>query len=129
MPSPLVVAACLASALEPASPLEPKSSLDPAVIRRVLKQHTPAIRTCYDQALARNPALSGRMSLRWTVETDGTVSKAEVQSLPAEDAEFGKCLVGVLRGMQFPRLAGGQVTITYPFVLSNQPEPPAATSG
>ena len=93
-------------------------SMDPDVIRRILREHIPQFRYCYQKELDRsaNTNISGMIRLLFTIGASGHVSRAGVDGQTKLPARVKGCVVGVLRGIQFPRpLGGGTVDVKQPF--------------
>lgn len=93
-----------------------RGSLSPEVIRRVIGRHINTIRYCYEQQLARAPNLSGRISMRLVISSDGTVTSSSVASSTVNNPEMESCVARSVRRIRFPPPEGGGVVIvTYPF--------------
>lgn len=93
-------------------------SMDPDVIRRILREHIPQFRYCYQKELDRGGqnALSGTIGLQFTIGASGHVSRAGVSNRTNLPAGVKGCVVRVLRGIQFPSpLGGGTVEVKQPF--------------
>lgn len=93
-------------------------SMDPDVIRRILREHIPQFRYCYQKELDRSASesLSGTIGLQFTIGASGHVSRAGVSSQTRLPSNVKKCVVRVLRGIQFPSpLGGGTVEVKQPF--------------
>jgi outer membrane biosynthesis protein TonB len=93
-------------------------SMDPDVIRRILREHIPQFRYCYQKELDRNASesLSGTIGLQFTIGASGHVSRAGVNNRTRLPGSVKSCVVGVLRGIKFPRpLGGGVVEVNQPF--------------
>lgn len=93
-------------------------SMDPDVIRRILREHLPQFRYCYQKELDKtaNKNLSGIIKLIFTIGATGHVSKAGVGSGSQFPGHVKRCVVNVLRGIKFPRpLGGGTVDVRQPF--------------
>jgi pSer/pThr/pTyr-binding forkhead associated (FHA) protein/outer membrane biosynthesis protein TonB len=98
-------------------------SMDPDVIRRILREHIPQFRYCYQKELDRNANknLSGTVELIFTIGASGTVSKAGVASKSSLPGPVRGCVTRVLRGIRFPRpLGGGTVDVKQPFNFKPQ---------
>src|SRR6478609_9903326 len=54
-------------------------TLDREIVRRVVRQHLNEVRYCYEQALARKPALSGRVVAHFSITPGGTVLASALQ--------------------------------------------------
>lgn len=101
---------------------EVRGSLSRDVIQRVIRRHINEVRACYDRALARDPSLSGRVLVRFTIDASGAVSSAEVQDSDLGDASVEACIQAAARRWRFPEPAGGGIVIvTYPFVFTTAP--------
>ena len=93
-------------------------SMDPDVIRRILREHIPQFRYCYQKELDRKAGrdVSGTIGLVFTIGASGSVSKAGVDQTSGLPGNVKKCVVRVLKGIRFPRpLGGGKVDVKQPF--------------
>ncbi len=96
-----------------------KGSLDKDIIRRIVRAHINEVRYCYNQGLAKEPALEGRVAIKFTIGAKGKVTEATVESDSLSDDKVGKCIAKAVKRWKFPKpTGGGVVTVTYPFVLS-----------
>jgi len=85
-------------------------SMDPDVIRRILLDHLPQFRYCYQKELEKTGAeLSGVIRLEFTIGASGHVTGAGVGNESPLPSDVKRCVVGVLRGIQFPEPMGGGV--------------------
>ena len=85
-------------------------SMDPDVIRRILLDHLPQFRYCYQKELERTGAeMSGVIKLNFTIGASGHVSQAGVDGSSNLPTDVKKCVIGVLRGIAFPEPMGGGV--------------------
>lgn len=91
--------------------------LSPAQIQRVVNRRRSAIRVCYETALQRSPNLRGRVSVSFRIGLSGSVSGARVASSSIGNGRVEGCVVRVVRGMRFPQPDGGEVRVTYPFIM------------
>jgi hypothetical protein len=92
--------------------------LPPEVIQRVVRQNQGRFRACYEDGLNRNPNLEGRVSVRFVIGRDGTVSSAESSGSDLPDPKVVACIVRVFARTTFPAPEGGIVTVSYPLVFS-----------
>jgi pSer/pThr/pTyr-binding forkhead associated (FHA) protein/outer membrane biosynthesis protein TonB len=93
-------------------------SMDPDVIRRILRDNIPFFRSCYQKELDRNAGadVSGTIRLVFTIGASGHVSRAGIDGRTALPVKVKRCVIGVLRGIQFPRpMGGGTVDVKQPF--------------
>jgi len=92
--------------------------LPPELIQRVVRKSYGRFRTCYEQGLARDPKLQGRVSARFMIELDGTVSNASNAGSDLSDPEVIQCVISQFFTLEFPPPDGGIVTVVYPIMLS-----------
>lgn len=92
---------------------------------RVRDDFLPLAQECYDDALERDAALSGRLTLQIRIvgepDVGGIVEETE-PTLDSEitDPELVECMRESMMSMSFdPPENGGALQVTYPFVLSN----------
>ena len=91
-------------------------SMDPDVIRRILLDHLPQFRYCYQKELEMTgKEIGGVIKLEFTIGASGHVTGAGVDSASNLPTNVKKCVVGVLRGITFPEpLGGGTVEVKQP---------------
>lgn len=87
-------------------------------IQRVVRQNFGRYRMCYEQGLARNPTLAGRISVRFVIGRDGAVSNVSNGGSDLPDSAAVGCIVRAFYGLSFPQPEGGIVTVVYPLMLS-----------
>ena len=90
--------------------------VDKSAIDQVIKRHMNQIRYCYQRALVNEPELAGKVTVKFVIAKDGTVSSAEVKSTTMNNSTVEHCILGRFLRMQFPVPRGGGVAIvSYPF--------------
>lgn len=92
--------------------------MDPDTIRRILIDHIPQFRHCYQKELDRSAnQFDGVVRLDFIIGASGNVTRAAIQA--ASDGlpvSVKNCVVDVLRGIKFPApLGGGVVEVNQPF--------------
>jgi hypothetical protein len=95
-------------------------AIDPELIRKVIREHASQVRYCYEQQLALNPKLEGKVAIRWQIGPDGRASNTMVDAgattLPNEEVQ--RCIMARIVTWEFPKPRGGGIAIvTYPWVL------------
>ncbi len=90
------------------------------VIQRIVRQNFGRFRLCYEKGLAGNPQLMGRVSVRFAIDRQGTVSSVSQGDSSLPNAEVVGCVVRAFYGLSFPKPEGGIVTVVYP--ISFAPE-------
>src|SRR3954465_8254366 len=91
--------------------------LDPAMVAKEVRSRLGAIKACYERALKRNPTLSGKVVIHWTITAAGTVSGIDVENDTMGDNEVASCIKGLVARWRFPAPAGGSVEVSFPFVF------------
>jgi len=87
------------------------------VVQRIVRQNFGRFRFCYEQGLGKNPGLEGRLSVRFVIARDGSVSNvSSAGGFP--DAAVQSCVQSAFYGLSFPEPEGGIVTVTYPLMLT-----------
>lgn len=91
-------------------------SMDPDVIRRILLEHLPQFRYCYQRELERTGAeTAGIIKLNFTIGASGHVGAAGVDGSSGLPTDVKKCVIGVLKGITFPEpMGGGTVEVKQP---------------
>ena len=92
--------------------------LDPAMVAKEVRTRLGAIKACYERALKRNPNLSGKVVIHWTITQAGTVSGVDVEQDTLGDAEVASCIKSLVARWRFPapvrRLGRGLVPVRLP---------------
>jgi hypothetical protein len=111
-------------------------SLPLFVIQRVIQQREASLRGCYEQALVRDPRLSGRVLMKLTVDQDGVVSDVKdvsddqrsasadgrpTANQPLSDRIARQCMAERFRTLLFPPPPGGALTVSWPMFFSPGP--------
>ncbi len=92
--------------------------LPPEVIQRVVRQNYGRFRMCYEQGLARNPNLQGRVAVRFVIGRDGAVSNVGNGGSDLPDSGVVSCVISAYYGLSFPSPDNGIVTVVYPISFS-----------
>jgi TonB family protein len=94
-------------------------TLDKEIIRRIVRRHLNEVKYCYDQALARQPKLDGRLVAQFTIAANGQVIASLRQSSTLGSPAVEMCVVNAIKRWEFPAPTGGGLAIvTYPFTFS-----------
>ena len=92
--------------------------LDPALVSKEVRARIGAVKACYERALKRNPNLSGKIKVRWTITAAGTVSGVDIADDSMGDSEVSSCIKQLVARWRFPAPAGGSVEVEFPFVFT-----------
>lgn len=88
-------------------------------IDKVVKRRLASIRYCYQRELQKNPALGGKVSVKFTIAGDGSVSSAATASSTLGNSAAEACMSAEFLKMTFPAPKGGGVVIVkYPFMFT-----------
>jgi TonB family protein len=96
-------------------------NLDKDIIRRVIRYNQPAVKACYDDALASDSTQAGDLVVDFVIAPDGHVDGASVSEASGNlSSGLEKCVVGVVVGARFPAPeGGGTVHVSYPFAFAS----------
>jgi hypothetical protein len=110
----------------PANVRNPDGRLAPEVIQGVVRQHFGEFRSCYEQALTKNPKLAGTVSVKYVINPDGTVRDAADGGSEMADQGVVDCVIKGFAALTYPPPQGGYVTVVYPVHFTpdgSNPEP------
>lgn len=87
------------------------------VIQRIVRQNAGRFRGCYEDGLAKNPSLAGRVAVKFMIARDGSVSMAEDAGSTFPDPSVIACIVRAYQTISFPE-SDSAIGVTYPLELS-----------
>lgn len=94
---------------------------DAALVQRQIKQRIKSITRCYESELRRNPGLSGKVTVTFTIQERGNVTGAKAAENTTGSAAMADCVTRTISRFRFnPGPEGGSVTFRYPFVFQPQ---------
>jgi len=94
-------------------------ALDKSLIDAVIKRHMNQIRYCYQRELTKSPDLQGKVTVKFVIAKDGSVSKADIKSSSMGSPSVESCIAGRFKLFQFPEPKGGGIVIvSYPFIFA-----------
>jgi hypothetical protein len=86
-------------------------------VTSVVRRYKNRLKLCYDQALRRDPQLSGRVEIFFVVG-DGRVLESAIEANTTRDAELGACILRKVDALTFD--IDVEAEVVYPFILSSQ---------
>jgi hypothetical protein len=92
--------------------------LPPAMIQAVVWRAFERFKQCYEDGLARDPKLEGRVSVRFVIERDGIVKASTDGGSDITDMAVRDCVVRKFIGLKFPAPETDVVTVDYPITLA-----------
>jgi hypothetical protein len=123
------ISAAVGEAPRPPAKATLEGALDKEEVRAGIQKIIPQIQSCYETALEKTPGLGGRLLVSFKIRAQGdkgVVAEGEIQ--PDSDSalldvpETGQCILDALVAAEFPApVDGGEVTVSYPFVLADAP--------
>lgn len=87
-------------------------------IVRVVNARQRGIQYCYEKELARNPELSGKITMSWRITLAGKVQKVIVEGSTLNNIKVEGCIKRNIERWTFPRPEGGMCQIRFPFVFN-----------
>ncbi|MCB9750099.1 MAG: von Willebrand factor type A domain-containing protein [Myxococcales bacterium] len=95
-----------------------KGELDRDIIRRIVRAHINEVRYCYNTGLNKDPNLKGRVTVQFVITGAGTVGSSVLEAATLPDTNVANCIAKAVKRWKFPKpKGGGEVTVSYPFVL------------
>jgi len=92
--------------------------LPPEVVQRIVRQNYGRFRQCYENGLRTNPNLTGRVTARFVIGREGSVTNVQNGGSDLPDSGVVSCVVSAFYGVSFPTPEGGIVTVSYPIMFS-----------
>jgi hypothetical protein len=106
----LVALSVSIAAAQPAPPADPYL----AQVRDALQARAPSFRRCFEQALRRDPTLTGRAdAMRFRVLSSGRVRVVAVRVVPRAPS-LERCMTAVLAGIVLPPHGGAPIEVSLP---------------
>jgi TonB family protein len=94
---------------------------DQALVQRQIKQRLKSITRCYESELRKNPNLSGKVTVTFTIQERGNVTNAKASENTTGSPAVADCVTRTISRFRFnPGPDGGSVTFRYPFVFQPQ---------
>jgi len=92
-------------------------AIDADAVERALLAHKDEFRLCYEREInAENPKLSGRIGTTFVIGAAGRVNQAGIESTTIKTPAIERCVLNVIKRIQFPiPRGGGVVQVSYPF--------------
>jgi outer membrane biosynthesis protein TonB len=91
-------------------------SMDTSAIAAAVEAHKDAFRYCYEKEVnAGFPNLSGTITTTSVIGSSGRITDAGVKSSSMRNANVERCVLSVLKRIDFPIPHGGTVQFTFPF--------------
>jgi hypothetical protein len=97
---------------------QPEETRTIEVIQKVIKEHRPAVRDCYDKARKDLPSLQGDMVIHLVLDPAGKIKVIELnqERSTLKSPAVVDCAINVLKHVDFPPSSRGlESVVNYPF--------------
>jgi hypothetical protein len=94
-----------------------KGFLSKEQIDRVVRANQAAIKYCFEAEMQHQPKLEGAVHMNWRIDLQGKVISARVAKSTLGNARVEGCMARQIKRWVFPKPDGGEVDVTYPFLL------------
>jgi outer membrane biosynthesis protein TonB len=91
--------------------------IEKSAVERVLRKRTSSVRKCYEEALKRNPTLSGKLSVKFQIGTGGRITRVKFKKNGTGDAGVANCVKAKMKRWKFKAPEGGSVIFSTSWVL------------
>ena len=88
------------------------------MIRKRVRELLPELEGVYSEAIRRNPALRGRILIRFRIDPSGKVQRAESAGGDLRDPAFVDTVLEKVRRWNFEPTGGRAVDVLYPFLFT-----------
>ena len=115
----LAAVLCAAGALQAADAPPPPRAPEAAervAIGEYVRAHIAPVENCYARRLAINPLLRGKLTVRFDIASDGSVTNESATGM--DDQALIDCVLGEIRRWQFPiSIPGETLRVAYPLTF------------
>jgi outer membrane biosynthesis protein TonB len=94
--------------------------IDQGKLGSFVRARINSIKTCYENALKRNPSLKGKIRIRFTILETGGLADIVVLENSMGSPEVATCIASFMRSWRTPFHPAGTVSVEYPFVFTAQ---------
>jgi predicted Zn finger-like uncharacterized protein len=86
-------------------------------IMQVVLANKPAIIKCVNEQKKKDPGLSGKLVMRWTIQTNGKTKNVSCQTSEFRSTYMASCISGLIKGWTFPKHKVQGEPIDFPFTF------------
>ncbi|MFC1889491.1 TonB family protein [Thermodesulfobacteriota bacterium] len=86
-------------------------------ISKIVQNYLGGLRYLYKKYLRQDPALKGKIQVRFLIEASGVVSETSLVDSSLGNFALEQAILKRIRTWKFPQIPKGEVTVTYPFVF------------
>ncbi|QSQ14503.1 adventurous gliding motility protein GltJ [Myxococcus landrumensis] len=86
-------------------------------IMEVVLNNKPAIVKCVNEQKKKDPMLSGKLVMRWSIQTSGKTSNVTCKTDEFKSTYMASCISGLIKGWAFPKHKKQGEPIDFPFTF------------
>ncbi len=86
-------------------------------IMAVVVANKPAIVQCVNEQKKKDPGLTGKLVMRWTIQTNGMTKAVSVLSTELQKTYMASCITGLVKGWTFKKHKKQGDPVTFPFTF------------
>jgi len=90
---------------------------DIMAINAVVTSHKTSVRMSYERFLKKSPDLAGKITIRFTIDASGNVTRMEILENTTGNKELEDEIAKKVKMWKFESIPEGEVTVTYPLVF------------
>ncbi len=91
---------------------------DKGDIAKNVRRRAAALRACYERQLMSKPNLKGKVSVQWTINTEGKVTRPKIVSNSLKNSSVTDCVMRTIKRIRFKKPEAGICVIQWPFVFA-----------
>ncbi len=92
-----------------------KESLENSDIIEGVSSHKPDLASCVQKQKAADPSLSGKLVMKWQIQTNGRTSNISVTSEEFKGTPIAKCIGDLIKTWTFPKHKKQGEPVSFPF--------------
>jgi len=89
-------------------------------IHKAVRDKNAYLRQCYLAGTFKNTQLEGTVTVLFTIDTEGKVSRASDAGSSIPDPDVVSCVIGVFGKLDFPHGGSSDTDFEYPVVFGRQ---------
>jgi predicted Zn finger-like uncharacterized protein len=86
-------------------------------VMAVVLANKPAIIKCVNEQKKKDPALSGKLVMRWSIQTSGKTTAVSCRTDEFKSTYMASCITGLIKSWSFPRHKKQGEPIDFPFTF------------
>ncbi|MFP2901567.1 AgmX/PglI C-terminal domain-containing protein, partial [Corallococcus sp. 4LFB] len=86
-------------------------------IMQVVLSNKPSIVKCVNEQKQKDPSLSGKLVMRWTVQTSGRTTAVSCRTDEFRSSYMATCITGLIKSWSFPKHRKQGDPIDFPFTF------------